>query len=95
MFQPDYRIRTRDLGVITLRNNEVVKRFVTHDRVGCPRNAVVEQFNGFLRCWACRTPLNEEAAEYVRRHAHTQGPNDGDGFMWNDGFYHRRPAARK
>ena len=93
--QPDPRIRIEDLGVFSLGG----RRFVLHDRRGCPRNAVVEQFQGTLRCWACHTPLNQEAAEYVRGNAHPkdepQGEKDYDAFVWNDDFYHPRPRRKK
>ena len=59
--QPDNRISTHDLGYLELNG----KRYVIHDKPGCPRNACIERFDGYLRCWACHTVLTDKAAEYV------------------------------
>jgi len=93
--QPDFRIRLGDLGIFILGG----RRYVTHDQRGCPRNAVVENYQGNLRCWACHMPLNEEAAQYVRKNAHPKdepkGEKNYDAFVWNDNFYHHRPIRNR
>lgn len=89
--QPDPRIKVDKIGVLSLGG----RRYVIHAARGCPRNACIENFDGHLRCWACHTPLTEEAAAYVRNNAHPkddpQGQKNFDAFVWNDNFYHRSP----
>ena len=60
--QPDHRIKQEELKFFRLDK----KVFVIHGRPGCPRNACIEEFDGFLRCWACYNPLTDRAARYVR-----------------------------
>jgi hypothetical protein len=60
--QPDPRIHKIDLGTLEFNG----QKYVIHDKAGCPRNACIERCEeGYLRCWACYTPLNDEAAQYV------------------------------
>ena len=77
--QPDPRIRREDLGALNLNG----EKYVTHDKVGCPRNACIEEFDGYLRCWACHMPLTSGAARYVRA---TSKPTDKNSFTWIDVF---------
>ena len=79
--QPDDRIRRNELGVLSLNG----KRYVISTRRGLPRNATVETFAGYLRCWACKKALDEEAAAFVRENADYNPDNNT--FAWKKGFY--------
>ena len=76
--QPDRRIKRHELGSFT-RNG---KRFVVNIQPGVPRNACIEEFDGYLRCWACYEPLDDDAAQFVRENATF---TDNNAFVWNDG----------
>ena len=67
--QPDPRITVEDLGVFSFEESET--EYVSHDRPGCPRNAVIEYFKpgNFIRCAWCFQPLTSEAASHVMEHA--------------------------
>jgi len=83
--QPDPRVTQHELGSFAMPGQSSI--YVTHARPGCPRNAIIEVFDGYLRCWACRKPLTDNAARYVRRVAHLRGSTqeaDGDVFIWNN-----------
>lgn len=61
--QPDPRINARDLSSLEFDG----KKYVVHAHPGCPRNACIEVTpDEYLHCWACRTPLTDSAANYVR-----------------------------
>lgn len=87
--QPDRRIKIRDLGVFSHNG----QRFVINNRPGVPRNACIEEANGYLRCWASHEPLAPEAAEFIRRHADFDPKFNR--FTWKDGFYLRLPDSRR
>ncbi len=62
MAQPDPRIVRGALG--TLKHDG---QFYLGHRYGegCLSNALIETFDGYLRCNACFTPLTDDAAEFV------------------------------
>ncbi len=59
--QPDPRITIDALGMREFDGES----YLTHKAKGCPRNALVEIFRGYLRCSHCRTALTDVAATYV------------------------------
>lgn len=77
--QPDNRIGVWDLGYYIING----RRYVVNRRPGVPRNAVIEEVDGNLRCWASRIWLTDEAAQFVRQFA-THEPNNNS-FIWNQG----------
>lgn len=81
MYQPDDRIHKNELGFLSLNG----KRFVVNTRIGVPRNSVIEDFGGALRCWASRVWLDEEAAAFVRENADFNP--GGNNFTWKKDFY--------
>lgn len=91
--QPDNRIQVQDLGTFWLNGT----RYMVHARPGCPRNATIEIFQGYLRCWACKKPLSEEAANFARDKALPRDnpgvEKDEDVFVWKNGD-HRAPKKR-
>ena len=75
--QTDERIGVEDLGYAFFNN----KKYVVNRRPGVPRNALIEEFDGQLRCWASKVWLTEEAAKIVRTNATYQPDNNS--FIWN------------
>lgn len=74
--QPDPRVSAKSLGSFSVNDKE----YVIHNHPGCPRNAIIEVFDGYLRCWSCRKPLTDEARDFVL--ARAQKTDTGD-FVWN------------
>lgn len=61
MAQPDPRIVMDALGAFA-HDGEF---YLIHDAKGCPKNALIENFDGYLRCSSCFTALADSAAEAV------------------------------
>jgi hypothetical protein len=83
--QPDNRVHPENLGMMILNG----KRFVVNLRPGVPFNACIEEYDGFLRCWASQNPLDQRAAIIMEGYA---TKTDGGAFVWNDGVK-RGPVA--
>ena len=61
MAQPDPRIGMDALGAL-IHDDE---SYLIHDAKGCPKTALIEIFDGYLRCSSCFTALADPAAESV------------------------------
>lgn len=85
--QPDDRIRPENLGMVTLNG----KRFVINLCLGVPFNACIEEFRGFLRCWASYNWLNRSAASLVDGHATQTGTG---AFVWNNNVRFSRVSSK-
>ena len=75
--QIDRRIQPHDLGMMVLND----QRFVVNLRPGVPFNACIEEFDGYLRCWASYRVLTQAAADLVSQHA---AQTKSGAFVWTD-----------